>query len=111
MYDANKHELRTPPEPVREAIISSYVADAVKRISFNPPTENAKCKPFVYTAMHGVGYVFAKRLFHALGFGEPVPVVEQVQPDPDFPTVVYPNPEEGEGALVIDLKQLIELEL
>ncbi len=100
-YDAGAHQLLVPPSPLRESTIASYVAEALKRITYNKPAENAKCKPFVYTAMHGVGYIFATRLFKALGFPDPIPVVEQVQPDPDFPTVTYPNPEEGAGALVL----------
>jgi phosphomannomutase len=52
----------------------------------------------VYTAMHGVGWETARRVFLAAGFGEPAVVPEQLQPDPDFPTVAFPNPEEP-GAL------------
>ena len=49
---------------------------------------------FVYTAMHGVGWETARRVFAAAGFGEPIVVAAQIEPDPDFPTVAFPNPEE-----------------
>jgi phosphomannomutase len=52
----------------------------------------------VYTAMHGVGWEVARRVFAQAGFVEPIPVSEQSAPDPDFPTVAFPNPEEP-GAL------------
>ena len=52
----------------------------------------------VYTAMHGVGWETAREVFLAAGFDEPAVVAEQLQPDPDFPTVAFPNPEEP-GAL------------
>lgn len=55
---------------------------------------------FVYTAMHGVGTPYARRSFEAFGFKPFIEVPEQVEPDPDFPTVAFPNPEEGKGALV-----------
>ncbi|CAC5362470.1 PGM2 [Mytilus coruscus] len=54
---------------------------------------------FTYTAMHGVGYPYVIEACKVFGVREPVPVVEQIMPDPEFPTVRYPNPEEGEGAL------------
>ena len=53
---------------------------------------------FVYTAMHGVGWEIARRVFVDAGFGEPVSVREQEEPDASFPTVAFPNPEEP-GAL------------
>lgn len=53
---------------------------------------------FVYTAMHGVGWETAQRVFAAAGFDEPVVVAEQIAPDAAFPTVAFPNPEEP-GAL------------
>ncbi|KAJ1881463.1 AAA ATPase midasin, partial [Coemansia sp. RSA 486] len=53
---------------------------------------------YVYTPMHGVGAPFAKRIIEAFGLPAYVPVPEQLRPDPDFPTVAFPNPEE-KGAL------------
>ena len=49
--------------------------------------------------MHGVGYKFVQAATKAIGYPELIPVAKQVQPDPDFPTVKYPNPEEGKEAL------------
>ncbi|RUS90294.1 hypothetical protein EGW08_001983, partial [Elysia chlorotica] len=64
--------------------------------------KNADCPVrFTYTAMHGVGYEFVRHAFKAFDFLEPIPVVK---PDPDFPTVKYPNPEEGEGALKLAME-------
>jgi phosphomannomutase len=47
-----------------------------------------------YTAMHGVGAETTRAVFAAAGLAEPVSVPEQDSPDPRFPTVAFPNPEE-----------------
>ena len=52
--------------------------------------------------MHGVGYEYAKRAFACFGITDYTCVEEQVEPNPDFPTVEFPNPEEGKGALASD---------
>ena len=56
----------------------------------------------VYTAMHGVGGVDFRRVFERAGFTAVTVVPEQFNPDPDFPTVAFPNPEEA-GALDLAL--------
>ncbi|WP_421841756.1 phospho-sugar mutase [Mycobacterium sp.] len=46
------------------------------------------------TPLHGVGGTFALRAFHRAGFDDIHVVTTQFTPDPDFPTVKFPNPEE-----------------
>jgi len=53
--------------------------------------------------MHGVSDSFAKQAFTTFGFPPYVPVIEQQFPDPEFPTVRFPNPEE-KGALDLALR-------
>ncbi|MBN2798196.1 MAG: phospho-sugar mutase [Deltaproteobacteria bacterium] len=52
----------------------------------------------VYTAMHGVGRALIERVMGDAGYADIHLVPEQADPDPDFPTVSFPNPEEP-GAL------------
>ena len=50
------------------------------------------------TGMHGVGAALTKKVLEEAGFTNVSLVAEQADPDPDFPTVSFPNPEEP-GAL------------
>lgn len=62
---------------------------------------NSNVPHFAYTAMHGVGLRYMKSALEALGIDKSMTVVEeQAKPDPEFPTVKFPNPEE-KGALDI----------
>ena len=56
----------------------------------------------VYTAMHGVGTETLAQVFKKAGFPDLILVEEQADPDPDFPTVTFPNPEEP-GAIDLAL--------
>lgn len=62
----------------------------------------------VYTAMHGVGTETLAKVFAKSGFPNLVLVSEQAQPDPDFPTVAFPNPEEP-GAIDLALSKAREV--
>ncbi|XP_059194138.1 phosphoglucomutase-2 [Centropristis striata] len=55
----------------------------------------------VHTSVHGVGHAFVQSAFKAFDLHPPYAVEEQKDPDPEFPTVKYPNPEEGEGVLTL----------
>lgn len=60
--------------------------------------EWAPPSPFVYTPLHGVGGLVFPDLCQSVGISNISPVKEQIHPNPDFPTVSFPNPEEA-GAL------------
>jgi phosphomannomutase len=57
----------------------------------------------VYTAMHGVGTETLTHVFTKAGFADLILVAEQADPNPDFPTVAFPNPEEP-GAIDLALE-------
>ena len=61
----------------------------------------------VLTAMHGVGAAITSRVLAEAGFSNVSLVEAQAQPDPDFPTVPFPNPEEA-GALDMAMEQARE---
>lgn len=75
------------------SIVDDYVADTLAKVTNGP-----RDLKIVYTAMHGVGKSLLLPLFTAAGFDDVVEVASQVEPDPAFPTVAFPNPEEA-GAL------------
>ena len=77
-------------EILDDTVLDAYLArtDAVLAAG-SPRTART-----VYTAMHGVGKDVLLAAFARAGFPEPVLVAEQAEPDPDFPTVAFPNPEE-----------------
>lgn len=76
-----------------DALIDGYITAAVGML--RPGPRNVR---IVHTAMHGVGTEVATRVFADAGFPALIEVPEQAQPDPAFPTVAFPNPEEP-GAL------------
>ena len=69
-----------------------------------PPPRSAAWLRFVYTPLHGVAGRVALRAFEQAGFPAPDVVAAQFEPDPEFPTVSFPNPEEP-GTLDLALAQ------
>lgn len=64
------------------------------------------------TPMHGVGGDLAVRALRQAGFDDIRPVAEQFEPDPRFPTVAFPNPEEpGATDLLLDLARRIDADI
>ncbi|MGC9382120.1 phospho-sugar mutase [Streptomyces sp. MH13] len=73
-----------------DSVLDAYLARTDAVLSEGSP----RTARTVYTAMHGVGKDTLFAAFARAGFPEPVLVAEQAEPDPDFPTVAFPNPEE-----------------
>jgi phosphomannomutase len=80
-------------EVAAEDVVDAYVDATVAGIPVHPVELNV-----VYTAMHGVGWETFSRVARKAGLTLPYSVAEQQDPDPAFPTVAFPNPEEP-GAL------------
>jgi phosphomannomutase len=72
--------------------------------ALTPPPRSAAWLRFVYTPLHGVAGRVALRAFEQAGFPAPDVVAAQFEPDPEFPTVSFPNPEEP-GTLDLALAQ------
>lgn len=85
-------------EFIGDELIDAYVCRAAKLTTANPDVT------WVYTAMHGVGTRVVRRLVEKAGLSEFIGVTEQLNPDPDFPTVAFPNPEEP-GAIDLAIAQ------
>ncbi|TCS93631.1 phospho-sugar mutase [Hazenella coriacea] len=75
-------------------ISESYVS-RLQRICLHP--EVTSSLTIVYTPLHGVGNRLVQRVLCEAGFTQVYSVPEQEQPDPDFPTVLSPNPEEPQA--------------
>ncbi|MET9555791.1 phospho-sugar mutase [Streptomyces sp. NPDC006645] len=77
-------------EVLGEEVLTAYLERTDAVLSAGSP----RTARVVHTALHGVGTQTLNAAFARAGFPAPVPVAEQAEPDPDFPTVAFPNPEE-----------------
>jgi phosphomannomutase len=77
-------------ETLGDEVLDAYLARTDAVLTAGSP----RTARVVYTAMHGVGKDVVTAAFARAGFPDPVLVAEQAEPDPAFPTVAFPNPEE-----------------
>jgi len=93
--------------------VDTLYLDEVEKLSLSPDAiERQKNIAIVYTPIHGTGIKLIPRALERLGFNNLVLVEEQSNPDGDFPTVVYPNPEESEAmSLGLDKAREIDADL
>ncbi|SDT76420.1 phospho-sugar mutase [Actinoplanes derwentensis] len=79
-----------PGTVLGDEILAGYVRSAAAVLSADGPRDLV----VAYTPMHGVGGSTLVGAFDAAGFPAPAVVAVQAEPDPEFPTVAFPNPEE-----------------
>ena len=75
---------------LNDDVLEAYVAAAAAVVA----PGGARELSIVHTALHGVGSDVLVAAFARAGFRAPIVVPSQSQPDPEFPTVTFPNPEE-----------------
>ncbi|MFF0363694.1 phospho-sugar mutase [Streptomyces fungicidicus] len=78
------------PRTLDDGVLDAYLARTDAVLAKGSP----RTARTVYTAMHGVGKDTLLAAFARAGFPTPDLVTEQADPDPEFPTVAFPNPEE-----------------
>jgi phosphomannomutase len=92
-------------EILSPSIVDEYAAKVAALVSA-PAGEIAQRRAalkVILTPIHGVGDATVRKALTAAGFTDLTSVPEQAEPDPDFPTVAFPNPEEP-GAIDLALK-------
>ncbi|MEU6761361.1 phospho-sugar mutase [Streptomyces sp. NPDC046853] len=105
---ASLHDVPRPEsgwETLADDVLNAYLARTDAVLAPDSP----RTARTVYTAMHGVGKDTLLAAFDRAGFPAPVLVAEQAEPDPDFPTVAFPNPEEP-GAMDLSFAKARETE-
>ncbi|XP_022657810.1 phosphoglucomutase-2-like isoform X2 [Varroa destructor] len=84
-------------DPIEE--VNSKYMEVLEKSMFDRNMNRQTNVMFTFTSMHGVSHPYITEAFKRWNFKPGYPVVEQMEPHPDFPTVKFPNPEEGKSAL------------
>ena len=91
-----------------DTVVDGYLDDVAGLVAPNGPRELT----VVYTPLHGVGGSTVQEVMRRAGFPAPHLVAEQAEPDPDFPTVAFPNPEEpGAMDLAMSLAEQVRADI
>jgi len=91
-------------DPVKEHDLISIYFEELRKLAFTREKNGQDGPKFIYTAMHGVGHPFAIEAFKSFGLPPFESVQQQQDPDPNFSTVQFPNPEEGKDSLDLAIK-------
>ena len=95
--------------PVSDELDDIYI-QANKKLSLHPEAVQAQADlKIVYSPIHGTGITLVPQLLKAWGFNQVTIVEEQAVPNGNFPTVIYPNPEEVD-AMALATKKGIEID-
>ncbi len=90
-----------------DEVLDRYLTTVVGLVGGGPRDLNV-----VYTPLHGVGGTTVVTALKQAGFAEPHVATAQAEPDPDFPTVSFPNPEEpGAMDLAMDLARELDADI
>jgi phosphoglucomutase len=104
-FDRNEENI----ELIGEEIDQLYL-DQITALSVSPEAiERQKDLKIVYSPIHGTGITLVPKALEQFGFRNLTLVEEQSTPDGNFPTVVYPNPEEKE-ALTLAMKKAQDID-
>ena len=94
-------------DPLDETVVDAYCKATLMRV----PRPLAPIR-VATSAMHGVGGALLARLLSDAGYRDLSPVERQEMPDPDFPTVAFPNPEEpGATDLLAEQMKVVDAPL
>jgi len=80
-----------------DSVEKAYLKKAVKNVNFNLPVESRKNLNITFTSLHGTSITTVPQLLKKAGYPNLNLVSSQSEPDPEFPTVKSPNPEEPEA--------------
>lgn len=94
--------------------IDDRYIEKLKKLIINKDAINEMQKDIkiVYTPLHGTGGTLVKRILKEIGFENVYVVKEQEEPDGNFPTVDYPNPEDGKAfKLSLELAKKVDADI
>ncbi|WP_099598469.1 phospho-sugar mutase [Reichenbachiella sp. 5M10] len=99
-------------ETIGQEIDNKYL-DMLEALSLSPDAiRNQSDLSIVFSPIHGTGITLVPNILERLGFKNVTIVKEQAEPNGNFPTVVYPNPEEQEAmSIALSTAESIDADL
>jgi phosphoglucomutase len=104
-FDRKEENIELIGAEIDEAYMERVIGLAVN----TPAIARQKDLKIVYSSLHGTGITLVPQVLERLGFTNVTIVEEQATPDGNFPTVVYPNPEEKD-AMSMALRKAQEID-